>query len=205
MKNFVFALLAVAIAFMPAAAQADTVTIGETLSVSGGFGLGGGSVFKVTESEGNVFDSFCLELGEPISAGNYEVKDVTQTAYLGGVGIAGDPISNATAWLYLQYRSGNPSYAPFAFAVQQAIWVLEGELLNCPAGKCGTFVTDAVNNGTAADLAKVFVINFGPKPGETSPKVQDLLTTTVPDGGATLMLLGGALVGIGALRRKFRR
>jgi hypothetical protein len=28
--------------------------------------------------------------------------------------------------------------------------------------------------------------------------------TTVPDGGATLMLLGGALVGLGALYRKFR-
>lgn len=28
--------------------------------------------------------------------------------------------------------------------------------------------------------------------------------TAVPDGGMTLMLLGGALVGIGALRRKFR-
>ena len=28
-------------------------------------------------------------------------------------------------------------------------------------------------------------------------------TVTVPDGGATLMLLGGALVGLGALRRKF--
>jgi hypothetical protein len=28
--------------------------------------------------------------------------------------------------------------------------------------------------------------------------------TAVPDGGATLMLLGGALVGLGALRRKFR-
>jgi hypothetical protein len=26
----------------------------------------------------------------------------------------------------------------------------------------------------------------------------------VPDGGATLMLLGGALMGLGALRRKFR-
>jgi hypothetical protein len=26
----------------------------------------------------------------------------------------------------------------------------------------------------------------------------------VPDGGMTLMLLGGALVGLGALRRKFR-
>jgi hypothetical protein len=27
----------------------------------------------------------------------------------------------------------------------------------------------------------------------------------VPDGGATLMLLGGALMGLGALRRKLRR
>ena len=32
--------------------------------------------------------------------------------------------------------------------------------------------------------------------------VQDVLVR-VPDGGATLMLLGGALVGLGALRRKF--
>jgi hypothetical protein len=29
-------------------------------------------------------------------------------------------------------------------------------------------------------------------------------TVDVPDGGTTLMLLGGALVGLGALRRKFR-
>jgi hypothetical protein len=29
-------------------------------------------------------------------------------------------------------------------------------------------------------------------------------TTSVPDGGVTLMLLGGALVGLETLRRKFR-
>ena len=32
----------------------------------------------------------------------------------------------------------------------------------------------------------------------------DVTRGTVPDGGTTLMLLGGALVGLGALRRKFR-
>ena len=30
------------------------------------------------------------------------------------------------------------------------------------------------------------------------------MTATVPDGGTTAMLLGGALMGLGALRRKFR-
>jgi hypothetical protein len=29
-------------------------------------------------------------------------------------------------------------------------------------------------------------------------------TSSVPDGGTTLVLLGGALTGLGALRRKFR-
>jgi hypothetical protein len=37
-----------------------------------------------------------------------------------------------------------------------------------------------------------------------SPASGEVGFALVPDGGATLALLGGALIGIGALRRKFR-
>jgi hypothetical protein len=37
-----------------------------------------------------------------------------------------------------------------------------------------------------------------------NPEDLQLSQSTVPDGGATLMLLGGALLGLGTLRRKFR-
>jgi hypothetical protein len=38
-----------------------------------------------------------------------------------------------------------------------------------------------------------------------SPRTGEVDFRVVPDGGTTLALLGGALIGIGALRRKFRR
>lgn len=39
---------------------------------------------------------------------------------------------------------------------------------------------------------------------EASPIIDNITITAVPDGGVTLMLLGGALVGLETLRRKFR-
>ena len=41
--------------------------------------------------------------------------------------------------------------------------------------------------------------------GSLDGKRQDYLWYHVPDGGATLMLLGGALVGLGAIRRKLSK
>ena len=40
--------------------------------------------------------------------------------------------------------------------------------------------------------------------GSSSNVDQGLITQLVPDSGMTLMLLGGTLVGLGTLRRKFR-
>jgi hypothetical protein len=45
---------------------------------------------------------------------------------------------------------------------------------------------------------------FVPTQGLSHISVFNSFKKDVPDGGATLMLLGGALVGLGALRRKFR-
>jgi hypothetical protein len=64
-----------------------------------------------------------------------------------------------------------------------------------------------VANASIADvtvpnlLGNVFAADILGNNGLTG--VVDASTVTVPDGGMTLMLLGGALVGLGALRRKF--
>jgi hypothetical protein len=50
-------------------------------------------------------------------------------------------------------------------------------------------------------------LEIGTAPGQIPPNYGSLLiddvTVSVPDGGMTLMLLGGALAGVGVLRRKF--
>jgi hypothetical protein len=61
-----------------------------------------------------------------------------------------------------------------------------------------TFVVD-VTGVTADTTITSATFSFGTTPGIDVPG-----TTTVPDGGMTVMLLGGALVGLATLRRKFR-
>jgi len=63
----------------------------------------------------------------------------------------------------------------------------------------GTFASEFLNPGV--NVVAVALEDHG---GLTAFDMQ-VTATAVPDGGATLMLLGGALVGLGALRRKFRQ
>ena len=65
-----------------------------------------------------------------------------------------------------------------------------------PAGHAETvqFTTD----GTGQALLKFYQDSAT----QSSPIVDDIVVTTVPDGGTTVMLLGSALIGLWALRRK---
>ena len=63
----------------------------------------------------------------------------------------------------------------------------------------GTFASSLLNTG--GNVVAVALEDHG---GLTAFDMQ-VTATAVPDGGATLMLLGGALVGLGALRRKVRQ
>jgi hypothetical protein len=90
--------------------------------------------------------------------------------------------------------------------LQNALWWLEGEeaipntgnlYIDAVVAKFGG-AADAKANG--AEQYGVYALNIWTASG----KGQTQLFYAVPDGGATLMLLGGALMGLGALRRKFR-
>ena len=107
-------------------------------------------------------------------------------------------VDNIYAWLngtktLLGYLNGADDIWAFTtFNLDKDIW--SADLV---AGLKVWIEIDADDDGWAVTLAKSVVTIDGGTPPPPNPG-------GVPDGGATLMLLGGALVGLGALRRKFR-
>ncbi len=162
------------------------------------------------------FQTFCLEVGEYAASSHFVVGTA---AARGGTTNSVDPISMGTAYLYSEFAKGtlagffNGSRAVEAGLLQMAIWALEGEVA-APVGNA--YYNLALANGGATTAAQghlgVYVLNnFTTAAGRDkwatgtwveSAKAQDFLYYQVPDGGTTLMLLGGALAGLGALRRR---
>ena len=137
-----------------------------------------------------------------------KVAGITDTAYWGGIGPAGDPLDERSAYLFTKYRAmGGSMDVATNDAYQNAIWFIEGE-----GGENNALVTEAnlavamggswygMGLGQVRVLNMVWAVDFGRS--KAGDRAQDLLTA-VPDGGATLTLLGFALLGLGALRRKF--
>ena len=165
------------------------------------------------------FQTFCIEAIEHIGPypSTYNAG-ISQNAIYGGVGPAGDPVSVGTGWLYSQFVGGTlagysfggtvPERQASAGALQNTIWWLEGEAADPGAGNIfrNAVLAEFVNApGAMADggwTYHVYALNLWTK---TGARVQDGLVYYLPDGGATLMLLGGALFGLGVLRRKLRR
>jgi len=230
MKRIIFVLLLVAAVAQPA--MAGTIT---TLSTMGTYAAGSGGEFTLLASgfglngyvddpytknllQQGTFQSFCLEVHEYISTNAVYNALKNTNAVKGGVGGPGDPLSQGTGWLYSQFAAGTlPGYnflgtiaerKASARALQNTIWWLEdegadpgnafsilvaGQFADPKAGSASTYGVYALNltQGQARPLDRQDVLYYDPQ--------------TVPDGGTTLMLLGGALMGLGALSRKFRR
>lgn len=166
---------------------------------------------------GGSFQTFCLEMNEYILEGSSYVGSLGPEANLGGGGPNPDPVSQGTGWLYSQFASDNwqagltydyTSARSNAAALQEAIWFLEQEIssysgtniyINAAILRFGT-IGNAMG-GHASDFG-VSALNLTDSAGNR--KQDQLHYAPVPDGGTTLMLLGGALIGLGALRRKFR-
>jgi hypothetical protein len=163
------------------------------------------------------FQTFCIEVNEHISgySATYNAQLNTNAMY-GSVNPPGDPVSAGTGWLYSQFAQGTLAGYDYgagrlvsAAALQNTIWWLEGEAGDPGAGNV---IRQAVlaNFGDSAAAAMadggwqygVYALNLWTGSDPTQNRNQDQLFY-VPDGGMTLMLLGGALMGLGALRRKF--
>ena len=79
----------------------------------------------------DIFSTFCVESRIRFFAGVEYWASIDKVAYSGGVGAAGDPISDVTEWIYDQWRAGNPSGWD-QYDISRAIWWAEGEITTPP-------------------------------------------------------------------------
>jgi hypothetical protein len=161
------------------------------------------------------FETFCLETNEYFNPGSTYNYGISQGAINGGVGGGNpDPISKGTAWLYLNFAHGTLAGYNYsigaagdasAAALQSTIWWLEGEGAH-PNNTFSTLVSNRFVNPTADNNGQFGVSALNLWDANGNP-VQDQLILTgggqfnAPDGGTTIMLLGGALSVLGMARR----
>jgi len=173
------------------------------------------------------FQTFCIEGNEYIAGYdttyNASVDTYAEAGGQTGATAGKDPVSVGTGWLYSQFAQGTLDTLGYSYAggtpeqiaarrvsaglLQDALWWLEGEM-NLSYDPSNIYMAAVVAlfgvDGAKADGAAtygVYALNIWTADG----RGQTQLFYSVPDGGTTLMLLGGALVGLGALRRKFGR
>ena len=230
--SLVFSALALAGAQVAAAAalnlsDGDTIKLTREASNYGG-AFGGGEFVangvNVLNGAGDSFLTFCVEYSEHISLNtNYYVK-INTGAVNGGIGsdatyagdVAGtsvfDPLSNATAWLYTQYRdntlTGFSNTSASANALQLAIWKLEDELggdaLTAYNGNAlaQQWVADATTAGWT-DTGNVRILNLYTDAAFTNRAQDQLYIAPVPEPEIYAMMAAGlGLMGFVARRRK---
>ncbi len=202
MKKFLILAL-VALVLAPATAKAGPLAVGDLVKLSDWHNSNSGGPFWAT-SGSNGWLTFCVEATEYIDFDHsFKVVGISDRAYNGGVGPAGDPLDPRTAYLYTKYLGlADHTNTSVNNAYQAAIWYIEGE-----GGSNNSLVAEAnaagwTSIGDIRVVNLVWTVNSGShKKGD---RAQDILVriVPVPDGGATLTLLGFALVGVGMLRRK---
>ncbi|HWB01679.1 MAG TPA: hypothetical protein VG796_01565 [Verrucomicrobiales bacterium] len=181
------------------------------------------SYSNLTRNQGvpGSFQTFCLEVREDLlTPVSYVVND---EAVAGGNNFppssagndGGDLLSRATSWLYSQFAQGllagydysnSVSRKASAHLLQDAIWFFEHEIiLTAAAQLANPYVVLGLANGGFANAAPgqngVYALNLD----QSRTHSQDVLYfddgRRVPDGGASIMLLGVALGGLGIARR----
>jgi hypothetical protein len=172
---------------------------------------------------GSGFETFCIEFNENFTPGSQYTYAISSGAVAGGVNLAGnpggnpDPVSIGTAWLYWQFSNGvlpSYNYVPgagrqaSAGLLQNTIWWLEGEVADpgntnpfrsAVVGFFGSVGAATANNNNTYAVA---ALNLTDAQGGRHQDQLVRLSVAVPEGGATAVLLGLALTGIGFIRRK---
>jgi hypothetical protein len=180
-----------------------------------------GNYAPVAQAYGG-FETFCMETGVEFSPGTlyyYTLGNITQpTPGLASQG-SGLALTQGAAYLYYQFGKGLLSGFDYTGAgrmaddnlLQAAIWALQGgqsyggyptpitgnQFYNDAIAASGGSLTDAEGayTGSAVKVLQVWM-----NADDTGAAQNQLVL--VPDGGLTVALLGGALIGLQALRRK---
>jgi hypothetical protein len=213
MKKLLVAAAIVAVALVPAVAQAgpvggDGVVVGDIISVADWFNTHQGGPFVVdnqTPGSPDGWFSFCAEAEGSVILN----APVLLVAGIGDkVKESGRALVPEVAFLYTKYRAmGGSMDVDTNNAYQNAIGYYMGggggynylvALADLAVADGGVWFGKGLGNVAVMNL--VYSQNYGIH--QRGENAQDLLVM-VPDGGATLTLLGCALLGLGALRRKF--
>jgi hypothetical protein len=193
----------------------------DVISLSNGPGTTNGGEFKVNMvsplSSTDIFRTFCLERNEYFTWNQHlTIKGINDYATAGGVSGGGsedkDYLSDETRYLYYHFYKGDLSGYNYSDSIervnsantlQEAIWMLEGEMTLVSTNYFIDYLNKSVvgSQGWTAGLDSVKVLNLFKPDGS---KAQDQLTM-VPEPGA-LLSLGIVLLGLGGVtRRRFKR
>ena len=160
---------------------------------------GGGSITVSTLNGAALPWLYCVDLYITISVpGDYNNTTTTSNGYVHGA-----LVNNAgqVAWLLDHYATADIGNTTGQIALQAAIWhAIFGVALDPSSGSITDYNAYLAALGSNTDpLSNVKW--FSPGISGNNTEYQGLVGP-VPDGGVTLLLLGGALVGLETLRRR---
>jgi hypothetical protein len=208
MKTILSYLGALALA---SAAQANTVTYDITSDhATGGLGTAPFGTVTLTENGANLDVTVALNAGYSfVLTGAADFQDFKFNAT--GVAVSDITITQNAPGAVGTLTASTGAYngdgtGQFGFGIAGSTQQ------NGTAGAFNTDIKFEIANATIADLTQtnnlgiLFVADlYSTSTGNTGPADVTPGTTTVPDGGSTLALLGSALVGFGSFRRFIKK